>query len=66
MDAVPEDKLKHELGVELGSDLWAYPVPPVNLRLHGYRFCADGALIACFVDADADGGNGEPEEPRKK
>ena len=56
---VPEDKLKHELGVELRSDLWAYPVPPINLRLHGYRFCADGALIACFVDDDAGRGGGE-------
>ena len=63
---VPEDKLEHELGVELRSDLWAYPVPPINLRLHGYRFCADGALIACFVDADADGGNGEPGGAEKK
>ena len=50
---VPEDKLKHELGVELRSDLWAYPVPPINLRLHGYRFCADG-------------GNGEPGGAEKK
>jgi len=49
----PEDKLKHELGSELRSSLWAYPVPPINLRLYGYRVCADGALIACFVDADA-------------
>ena len=58
---VPEDKLKHELGVELRSDLWAYPVPPINLRLHGYRFCADGALIACFVDDDADAPNDQRE-----
>jgi hypothetical protein len=46
-------KLKHELGSELRSDLWAFPVPVINLRLHGYRICDDGALVACFVDDDA-------------
>ena len=49
---VPIDKLEHELGTELRADLWAYPVPPLAFRLHGLRVCADGALIACFVEAD--------------
>ena len=54
---VPEDKLKYELGTELKSEIWAYPVSPVNLRLYGYRVCQDGALIACFVDDDAEDEN---------
>lgn len=49
---VPIDKLEHDLGTELRADLWAYPVPPLAVRLHGLRVCADGALIACFVEAD--------------
>ena len=62
---VPEDKLKHELGVELRSDLWAYPVPPINLRLHGYR-CVDGAPSRASWTPTRTAGTANPEEPRKK
>ena len=51
---VPADKLDHALGTELRGEFFAFPVPPVRLRFHGYRVCADGALIACFLDAAAE------------
>ena len=51
---VPADKLDHALGTELRGEFFAFPVPPVRLRFHGYRVCADGALIACFQDAAAE------------
>lgn len=46
------------LGAELASSLAAAPVLDVGITLHGYRVCADGAMIAVFVEA----GQGESEE----
>lgn len=39
------------LGTALASSLAASPVPELVIQLHGYRVCADGAMIAVFVEA---------------
>ena len=47
------------LGEALASSLASSPVPELRIQLHGYRVCADGAMIAVFVEADdgEDGGD---------
>ena len=65
---VPEDKLKHELGVELRSDLWAVSGAahqPASARL---PLCADGALIfgCASWTPTRTAGTANPEEPEKK
>jgi hypothetical protein len=51
------------LGTALAASLAESPVPELVIRLHGYRVCADGAMIAVFIEGeeeeeDDEGGGG--------
>ena len=54
------------LGRRLEESLVDAPVPPLAITLHGLRVCADGALIAAFVEDETAGGGFMPLRERAK